>query len=67
LLGHDLGDLSSLENPLVLNEITKLGWKNLTLWYLLLHVLSIISIKIMYIIEIHSWSAGRGHWDAWES
>jgi acetyl-CoA synthetase len=25
LLGHDLGDLSSLENPLVLNEITKLG------------------------------------------
>jgi acetyl-CoA synthetase len=25
LLGSDLGDLSSLENPLVLNEITKLG------------------------------------------
>ena len=25
LLGHDLGDLSSLENPLILDEITKLG------------------------------------------
>jgi hypothetical protein len=38
-LGKDMGDLSSLENPHVLDEIPKLGWKNLTFYYLLFHAL----------------------------